>query len=306
MNKKQQLVNELHSPARRNFKRRTVILKGINDLWQADLVEMGDYSSKNKGYKYLLTIIDAFSKFAWALPIKTKTGSEVTNTIQKILIAQSPTHLQTDQGKEFYNSNFEKLMRKHRINHYSTYSTVKASIIERFNRTLKEQMWKHFSFNGTYNWINNIQELVNKYNNTVHRTIKMKPIDVNLSNEKTLLETVYKKIKTSPQAKFKIGENVRISKYKHLFEKGYTPNWTTEVFKIHKIKNTNPVTYILEDYQNETILGSFYEHELLKVKHSDIYLVQKILKNKGNKVYVKWLGFPEKHNSWINKTEILK
>jgi hypothetical protein len=302
---KKQLVDELHKPARRNFKRRTVILKGINDLWQADLVEMGEYASDNNGYRYLLTVIDTFSKFAWALPVKTKSGVEITKTMNQILIKHSPTHLQTDNGKEFYNNNFQNLMKRYNINHYSTYTSLKASIVERFNRTLKGWMWKQFSLNGNYKWIDNIQDLVNKYNSTIHRTIKMRPRDVNFTNEKTLLNTVYNKIKTFPLPKFKIGEKVRISKHKYLFEKGYTPNWTTEIFVIKNIKNTNPVTYILKDYQNETIQGCFYEYELLKTKQPNIYLIQKILKQKGNKVYVKWLGFSDKHNTWIDKSKIL-
>lgn len=302
---KQQLVNELHKPARRNFKRRTVILKGINDLWQADLVEMGEYSSENNGFRYLLTVIDAFTKFAWALPIKTKSGPEVTNAMKQILIKQSPKHLQTDNGKEFYNVHFGNLMKKHAVNHYSTFTTLKASIVERFNRTLKGLMWKQFSLNGNYKWTNIVRDLVKKYNSTVHTTIKMRPCDVNSTNEKKLLNTVYSKIKTLPLPKFKVGEKVRISKYKHLFEKGYTPNWTTEIFTIKTFKNTNPVTYILKDYQGNEIRGCFYEHELLKTKHPNVYLVQKVLKKSRNKVYVRWLGFSDAHNSWINKNAIL-
>lgn len=301
------LVNEIHRFARRNFPRRSVILKGCNDLWQADLVEMGDYSADNKGYRYLLTVIDSFSKFAWAIPVKNKTGGEVTEAMRSILVKRqsSPKNLQTDFGKEFYNTHFQKLMKKYNINHYSTYSTLKASIVERFNRTLKGWMWKQFSLNGSYKWIDNIQTLVDKYNNTVHRTIKMKPCDVSLKNEVKLLETVYNKIKTFPKPKFKVGDSVRISKHKHLFEKGYTPNWTTEIFKIIAIKKTNPVTYIIKDYRDNVIQGSFYEQELLKAKHTDVYLVQKILRRKRGKVFVKWLGFSDEHNSWIDESELL-
>lgn len=304
---KKQLVEELHKPARRNFKRRPVHLQGINDLWQADLVEMGDYSNVNNGFRYLLTVIDAFSKFAWALPVKTKSGIEVSNAMEKILGKQSPANLQTDHGKEFYNSHFQNLMKKYNINHYSTYSVMKASIVERFNRTLKGMMWKQFSLTGSFKWIDMIESLVDKYNNTVHSTIKMKPRDVKASNEKQILRNAYnsQKHETFLKPKYKIGENVRISKHKHIFEKGYTPNYTTEIFKIKKIKRTNPITYILEDYHGEIIKGGFYEPELLKAKFPDIYLIQNILKQKGNKVYVKWLGFDNTHNSWIDKNDLL-
>lgn len=303
---KQTLVNEIHRSARRNFPRRSVILKGCNDLWQADLVEMGEYSTDNKGHRYLLTVIDTFSKFAWAVPIKNKTGPEVTKAMRNILTEHQPPpkNLQTDFGKEFYNKHFQNLMNKYNINHYSTYSTLKASIVERFNRTLKGLMWKRFSYNGSYRWIDEIRDLVDQYNSTIHRTIKMKPRDVNSKNEQILLDGVYSKIKISPQPKFKVGDSVRISKYKHQFEKGYTPNWTTEIFKIHSIKKTNPVTYTINDYRNNLIKGSFYEPELLKTKYADVYLIQKILKRKHGKVFVKWLGFSDEHNSWIDENEL--
>ena len=98
---------------------------------------------------------------------------------------------------------------------------------------------------------------------------------------------------------------MRISKHKHIFEKGYTPNWTTEIFKIKSIKMTHPITYILQDYEGKTIRGCFYEKELLKTKYPKDYLVEKIVKKKGDKLFVKWLGFPSSHNSWISKKDIL-
>ena len=102
-----------------------------------------------------------------------------------------------------------------------------------------------------------------------------------------------------------MGDYMRISKYKHVFEKGYTPNWTTEIFKVKEVKNTYPTTYILEDYQGNPIKGGFYDEELSKTQFPNTYLVEKIIKTKGDRVYVKWLGFSNQHNSWINKSELL-
>ncbi|CAD7001699.1 unnamed protein product [Ceratitis capitata] len=224
----------------------------------------------------------------------------------KILNSTSriPKNLQTDDGKEFYNANFKRLLQTKNINHYSTFSSLKASIIERFNRTLKGMMWKEFSFRGTHKWIDIYKDLINDYNNTIHSTIRMTPNDVNSSNEQHLLDTVYSNLKVFRRPKFKINDEVRISKYKHVFEKGYTPNWTTEVFKIKSIKNTNPTTYILEDYQGNTIEGGFYEYELIKTKLPQVYLVEKVLRRRNNRVYVKWLGFSSEHNSWVNVNDI--
>lgn len=301
------IVNELHKQARKNFKRRKVIIKGIDDLWQIDLVEMGAYSNVNNGYRYMLTVIDCFSKYAWARAIKTKTGVEVTKSIESIFKeGRIPKNIQSDDGKEFFNNNFQNLMLKYKINHYSTYSVMKASICERFNRTLKNNMWKMFSYQGSYKWIPILSTILTKYNNTKHRTIKMCPSEVNKNSEQMLLKSVYKSIKSSiKKAKYKVGDSVRISKYKHIFEKGYTPNWTTEVFKIRKIQKTNPITYLLEDYQKSDIKGCFYELELQKTTLPDTYLVEKVLKKKGSLCFVKWLGFDSSHNSWVDKKEII-
>ncbi|KAL6438747.1 hypothetical protein ACFW04_004621 [Cataglyphis niger] len=149
--KKLQLVEELHAPARRNFPRRRVV-RDYDDPWQADIVEMRPYSRFNKGHHYILTIIDVLSKYAWAVPLKSKSGRETADAIAEIIrdSKRYPRNMQTDIGKEFYNTDVQHLMKKHDINHYSTYSVLKASIVERFNRTLKNDMWKMFTLNGTY------------------------------------------------------------------------------------------------------------------------------------------------------------
>lgn len=226
--------------------------------------------------------------------------------MQKVFESERiPKNLHTDNGKEFYNNHFQQLMHRYKINHYSTFSTKKASIVERFNRTLKNKMWKRFSFQGSYKWLNILSDLTRNYNNTKHRTIKMRPEDVNRENEKHLLDTVYKNViymKKCP--KFKINDYVRISKYKIEFAKGYTPNWTCEIFQIYKIQLTDPVTYKIKDYNDTLIEGCFYEYELLKVSQPNVYLVEKIIRKRGNRVHVKWLGFDDVHNSWINENAI--
>lgn len=304
---KRQLVKELHAPARRNFPRRRVIVRGYDDLWQADVVEMRPYSRVNRGYHYILTVIDVLSKYAWAAPLKSKGGSEVAETLAKIIRqdGRCPKNLQTDRGKEFYNANVQKLVKKHSINHYSTYSIMKASVVERFNRTLKNEMWKMFTLNGTYRWIEALPRLVTEYNARKHRTIGMRPADVTPTIAVKLLSTVYKNIKIAAPAKFKVGDPVRVSKFKTVFEKGYTPNWSTEVFKIAKVQTTDPATYLLEDSRGKPIAGGIYEYELHRAADPDVYLVEKVLRKKGDKVYVKWLGLNNSHNSWIHKDNVV-
>lgn len=305
--KKLTLVRELHKPARRNYTRRHVDIRGLDETWQADIVDMSSYARQNSQHKFLLTVIDIFSKFAWAIPLRSKSGRDTTIAMKSIFNqGRIPKNLHVDRGKEFYNSQFEALMKRHNVNMYSTYSNLKASICERFNRTLKNKMWMQFSLRGMYKWMDILDSLVTEYNNTVHRTIREKPKNVNRTNEREILQRIFRQRRLSAKKsqKFKIGDNVRISKFKNVFEKGYTPNWTTEIFTIRRVKRTNPTTYNLKDHRNETIAGCFYEEELQKVKYSDIYLVEKVVRKRGNRMLVKWLGFDDTHNSWIDKGDL--
>lgn len=307
---REDIIKELHRMSRKKFKRRPYTMRGIDDTFQADLVEMIPYAQQNKGYKYILVVIDTFSKFGWAMKLKNKTGKEVTNAMHNIFKSNSnriPRNLQTDAGKEFYNSIFRKLMEKYKINHYCTFSHLKASICERFNRTLLNRIWYRFTLQGSQKWIGILSDIVDSYNSTVHRTIQMRPVDVTKSVERMLLKTAYKTnsaINVSHLNKFNVNDFVRISKYKTIFEKSYTPNWSAEIFKIVTVLPTEPVTYKLSDLKDVEIKGCFYELELQKTKHPNTYLVEKIIRRKQNKVFVKWLGFPSSENSWINASEL--
>lgn len=203
MDKKRAVVEELHKPARRNYPRRKFEMRGIDDTWQSDLVELQPYSKENKGFRYLLTTIDIFSKYAWAIPIKTKKGEDVTSAMESILEEKRiPLNLHVDAGKEFYNRHFQALMKQHKINMYSTYSNLKASICERFNRTLKNRMWKEFSMQGNYKWLDILPKLVKSYNNTKHRTIGMKPKDVTRENQDKVMKKYSIKVKPMKKPKF--------------------------------------------------------------------------------------------------------
>lgn len=305
---KADVVNEIHKNARLNFPRRHVIMKDIDDLWQADLIDMQSISKENKKYKFILAVIDTFSKYAWAFPLKSKTKDSVGNSFKILLVSgRVPKNLQTDNGTEFYNNIFQNLMKSYNINHYSTFSTKKASIVERFIRTLKSKLYKEFSLKGNYNWIDStLNNVIYEYNHTYHRTIDEIPANVDNTNKKHILQRYFSLVKTiSLKSKFKEGDYVRISKYKGTFEKGYTPNWSTEIFKVRKKQNTTPITYLIEDaIRGQPILGAFYAQELQKTKNPHMYLVEKILRRKGNKVLVKWLGLPSSENSWIDKSNI--
>lgn len=161
---------------------------------------------------------------------------------------------------------------------------------------------------GSYAWIKMLPDLVKMYNNTYHSTIEMKPVDVNADNEKLILHKFHLKLLKNQKfkrSKFKVGDRVRISKYKKIFTKGYLPNWTNEVFTIYKIKPTIPKTYILKDDTNNILSGGFYEEEISRSKIGDVFLIEKVLKRKGDKVFVRWKGFDKSYDSWVDKKNMI-
>lgn len=304
---KKLIVDELYKPARKNFNRRRTIVKCIDDIWQLDLAEFPQHARENKGCKFILVVIDCFSKFLWTRALKSKSADDVSKAMADVLreSGRHPAHLQSDQGKEFFNTKFNTLIKKYGINHYNTYTVMKASMAERVIRTLKEKLHKMFNLRGQYKWIDVLQDVTDTYNNTVHRTTRMRPSEVNKKNEKALLMSCYGIDKKQTRAKLLFGDGdiVRISKEKTFFEKGYTPRWSTELFRVVSVQTTHqPPTYLLEDLQGNPISGCFYAEELQKTNHPDIYLVEKVLKRKGSRLYVQWLGIKER--SWIDSKDI--
>ena len=240
------LADELHKPVKINFPRRRVIARSVDDIWGADLVEMQQFSKWNKGYRYLLMLIDCFSKFGWIVPIKNKTVKSVAEAFEKIFKeGRIPKYLWTDKGKEFYNKDLKKVLQQHNITFYSTENEEKVSVVERWNRTIKNKMWKKFTEQGSTEYLDLLPDILNEYNNHYHRSIKMTPIEASKKkNEGIGYSNLYGKTnQTQTKPKFKAGDTDKISKYKRkLFVKGYTPNWTEEIFLISKVFNTNPYT----------------------------------------------------------------
>ena len=268
--KKQPDIN-LHKPLRKKFVRNKVIVYGIDYLWQADLVDVSSIAQYNNGICFLLTVIDVFSNYAWIEPLKNKSAESIVKAFKKIFKTRKPKKLQTDKGKEFLNLMMKRYLKENYVHQYQTNSEMKASVIERFNRTIKDKMWRYFTKNKTLKFVTILTDLINSYNNTFHRSIKMKPTEVTKFNEKIVFENLYGDSNDMPlvDIKFKKDDLVRISKYKTIFEKGYTPNWTKEIFKIYKIRWRVPIVYELIDFNNELIEGIFYEQELQKVYKLD-------------------------------------
>jgi hypothetical protein len=303
----------LHKPARRNFKRNRVFVRGIDEEWQMDLADMQSLKHYNDGYRYLLVCIDVFSKYAWLVPIKSKTGPSIVEAFKVILSSgRKPQKIMTDQGTEFFNKPFQTLLNGENIQLFNTFNETKASVVERVIRTFKTKMWRYFTAKKTMRYVDMLPDLVYSYNNSQHRSIKTKPALVNAENEDDVFHTLYGSVFDNVQPvkyKFKIGDLVRISKIKRKFEKGYLPNFSKEIFTVSKALPRNPPVYKLKDYDGEELKGTFYDKELQKViKHDDVYEVEKIIKKRGKgqnvQYYVKWLGYPNKFNSWVPASQM--
>ena len=309
---KSQPTYTLHKQARKKYPTRPYIVHNIDEQWQADLADVALLAKKNKGYHFILTVIDLFSRYAWARPLKTKHGAGVAAAFKSIFEeGRIPKRVQTDQGKEFENKHVRQLFQQHDIELFSVKSAYKAAVVERFNRTLKQRLWKYFTANVTQKWTDVLQDAVSAYNHSVHRIIRKAPIKVTPLNVDEVREANYQR-KKAPTVKedLKVGDKVRISKVKSVFAKGYLPNWTEEVFTIAAINTKyTPTMYTLKDYQGEVIEGSFYRYELEPIiQKDDVYMVEKIIRRQRRHgepwVLVKWLGYPSSMNSWVRKSDV--
>ena len=302
----------LHKTIKRRFPRRRVIVRGIDDQWQADLLDVSKVAADNDGVNFLLTCIDVFSKFAWVIPLMNKSAEEVVRGMKLIFekTKRRPRKLHTDKGKEFVNKPFKQLLKNEKIHYFHTENDeMKASVAERFNRTIKGRIWKFLTARHTHRYIDSVQKFVISYN---HRSIGMAPFKVNASNASSVRAKLYP---SSPLKRLnknrliEVGSAVRLNKTKRVFDKGYLPNWTKEVFTVVERLKTQPITYRVHDDNGSVIAGTFYREELQVVKRPEFYDIEEILDErirKGKKeVLIKWKGYDKSFNQWISKKEVI-
>ena len=304
----------LHKPVRRKFKRRKTIANKIDSLWQMDLVFLLDLAKHNRGFKYLLTVIDVFSRYAFVRALKSKHGSGIIAAMKDIFNKEKrkPSKIHIDKGAEFMNHGFiEFLKTAGNIKLYASQSDQKASLAERFNRTLKTKMFRYFTHNNTKNYIDVLPDLVKSYNHRVHRSIGMAPADVNKKHESMLWEKMYRDQMryAEPKYHFQLGDLVRIAKKPETFGKSYKPLWSEEIFTVKRRRPTVPVTYVLEDDAGEHIQGSFYRSELQKVKRKleksyPVDVLQKKQNKNGTWFLVHYRGWPDKFDEWIRSEQL--
>ena len=238
---------------------------GPRDLWQVDLLDFQKFSNENNGFRYLCVVIDCFSKYVWVKPLKAKTAQSLVKGLSLLLMTERPKHLQADQGTEFFNKDVVRMLQAFGPKLYHSYSEHKASIVERVQRTLRGRLGKLFTERKNNVWINEINNIVEAYNNSYHRSIKMKPADVTEQDTAKIRRLLFPYENYTKSPSFKVGDKVRITVKRKQFQKEYEKGWTDEKFLIKAVKDTVPITYILEDLSKEEVLGAFYKEELQHV-----------------------------------------
>ena len=234
-------INEFYSkPPKRNYATNKTDVYFFDDIWSLDILDLKDYvSENNRGYRYVLVIIDNFSKFGWTVPLKNKIAQTIKDSFENILISskRKPNLIETDHGKEFYNNIFQDFLNKNNIKLYSRNTHLGAVFAERFNRTIRDLLKKPVFEGGDANWIDVLQTITKQYNNRIHSSTKLTPTQASLKkNEsfayKNLLD---KRKKIKP--KFQINDLVRVADLKKTFSKGDTTNWSYKLYKITEIIN---------------------------------------------------------------------
>ena len=264
--------------------------------------------------RYLLTVIDVFSKIALAVSVHSKDAKAIISAFDQVLMAahrRHPRRLQTDKGKEFFNSDFLALMKRNGIHHFASESEQKAVVVEPFNRIIKTRIWTYLSDRGTVRWVNVIQDLVKAYNHSHNRSIGMAPADVQTKDEDRLWVRLYVDGDTYLKSFIPQGAMVRVSGKKTIFDKGYMQNWTKEHFTVSQAvpprRGTKRRVYKLVDYNEEDFKGSWYPEELQEISDKQ-YCIEKVLRrrtlpNGTKELFVRWEGWPDKYNSWIKETD---
>ena len=302
----------LHKPIKRKFTRRKTIVSGPDQQIQSDLVDVKSHAKDNDNYKYLLTCIDVFSKKAWAFPVINKTGGEVAKALDKLFRQTDAKTLQTDKGTEFKNAEVRKVLETHNVRHFTTENeNIKASIVERWNKTLRNSLHRYFTKTNRNRYVDALEDMVSAYNNRFHESIQMAPNDVDPTNVEDIFLRLYDPLEAflKPSPKLRVGDHVRMSKARSAFQRGYTPNWSVEIFTVSKVIPTTPTTYRVVDWSSEPIEGTFYSEELQKVKKPETYQIEEILDRKtvGRRkmVLVKWFGYPDTFNQWIPESDVV-
>ena len=254
-------IDEIYSrPPNKNYETNKTMIKSIDDTWSSDLLDMIDYGPKNnRGYRYILVVVDNFSKFGWTIPLTNKYSQSITDAFSQIIKTskRKPNLLETDDGKEYVNKIFNEFLNNNKIKRYSRYTDKGAVFAERFNRTIRNLLKKPVFEEGNANWISELSSVVKKYNNTIHHSIKMTPIQASKKINEKLVFSNLRDDRVKRQPKYKLGQLVRTADIKRVFSKGDSTNYSYKLYTITEvIHDTIPsyrIDFLPEGY-NENLL----------------------------------------------------
>ncbi|XP_062587276.1 uncharacterized protein LOC134248897 [Saccostrea cucullata] len=314
---------------RRGFKRRRVIVQGIDYQWEADLADVQNLSEYNDGIKFLLVIVDVFSRMLWVRPLKDRKAKTVIDAFKDVFRGpRHPKAIRTDKGSEFYNRYLQQYLKEQGIKIFYALNETKANFAERYIQTLKKRLYRYFTHVQKYKYLDILQDVVQSINRTPNRSLNGRtPASVNQENEEEVRLDAYlvrrRKDSATPRVKksfsskkrkpytFKVGYQVRITHLRRAFQRDYDQTYTEEIFVVSErfISQGLPI-YKLKDMMDDPIRGTFYASELQKVSKDDqtIWRIEKVLRKRKvrgrEEVLVRWLGWPKKFDSWIPRSDI--
>ena len=300
-------------PSRNKFPTPPVKVNGPLHQFDMDLVDVSRQAASNDGTRYLLTAIDVFTKYGYAVPLLSKIGAHVAEAAQDIFDDRQPQRVCTDLGSEFKSEPFQSLLRRRGVKHFYAGGSGKCTVVERFHRTLKTKIARYQRRQNTERYIDVLQGIIEGYNKTYHRTIKTRPVDVTAENEERVFFDSYapKQPKAATRPRFSVGDNVRIASERHIFLREHFQRWSEEIFKISKRwRQHNINMYKVSDCGDEEVIGTFYEPELTKVEGAEdgLYRIERVLDEKVENgvrlIKVKYVGYPERCAKWIRKRDV--
>ena len=328
----------VNRPVRRTFRRGHIVTRGIRDQFDLDLIDMGRLSKYNDNVKFLLTAVDAFSRVAMVKPLKDKKADTVLAALKLMFNGRNRCRaVRTDAGAEFKNEKVKEFFEGSSIKHFFAHPPLKAQIVERFNQSFKQIIYRYLQNRNTYRYIDKLEAIVHSYNHRPHRALgTLSPSQVTKENEISLWNEMYinrpykakrvasqtaqsstkrnkgnakkhaKELRSAAKFTLNVGDLVRLSFSRHAFERSFYQRFTEEVFRVRqRIMRDNIPVYMLADLRGEIIRGKFYRPELQRVSQSDekLFKVEKILKRRGRgskrEVLVRWLGYGPSFDQWV-------
>lgn len=317
-----QEVYQVHTKPKEKYTTEAIIVSEPDSQWDCDILVLPDKPKKNRNFKFLLGVIDLFSRHAWVRLLKTKTALDTANAFRSVLReGRKCKLLRHDEGGEFRGVHFRQMLKEEGIPNIIAYGAVKSNYIERFFRTFQKKYYRYAYHNTTEKFVDIVQDIVKSYNNSVHSSTKIKPAEVGVHNTLELYDRVYtpilqRRAQERAEPVFSIGQLVRISLFKDKFKRGYTQDWSEEVFEVWSVVKSHPVRYKIRDLLGEKISGSFYSEnlKLANARHaSEVnWKIERIISSRkkkgrqGRESLVKWFGWNSKFASYIDNSDLKK